>query len=128
MYSAQTKLRQDTINVFLVKHGYCPIIADGKLGPATCGAALAPALLEDPDFMASGAFAPTTCQDATSPRLASSPGGCGTGPLPPTADAPATSSTVTVVPSKTAKEGATVALCIGAAAFLAVGYFAFRKN
>lgn len=126
MYSAQTKLRQDTINVFLIKHGFCPIIADGKLGPATCGAALSPALLQDADFIKSGAFAPTTCQDAVSPRLTSSPGGCGTGPTPPPAD-PSTPSSATATAS-TASTGGTVALCIGAAALLTVAYWAIRKN
>lgn len=126
LYSAQTKLRQDTINVFLIKHGLCPIIADGKLGPATCGAALSLPLLQDPDFVKSGAFAPMTCQDAVFPRAVNSPGGCGTGPTPPPVD-PATASPQTATASM-GGTGGTVALCVGALALLSVAYFAMRKN
>lgn len=128
MYSAQTKLRQDTINVFLIKHGLCPIIADGKLGPATCGAALSPVLIQDPDFLASGAFAPTTCRDAVSPRLASAPGGCGTGPMPPPADPSTPSISAATASTLSSSSGSKVALCVGAAALLTVAYLAIRKN
>lgn len=37
-YSEDTKKLQQTTNVALKQHGYCPISEDGKLGPGTCGA------------------------------------------------------------------------------------------
>ena len=76
-YSAQTLQIQNSLNQKLVKYGFCPIIADGKLGPATCGAVLSVGGL-DPGAPVSY---PTTCQDTKFPNQAS--GGCGTGPVAP---------------------------------------------
>ncbi len=73
-YSAQTKQLQDKININLIAGGFCPIIADGKLGPATCGAAViaGPAGLTP---------MPSTCQDIKT--VTSAAKGCGTGPVAP---------------------------------------------
>lgn len=76
MYSAQTKQLQDKINQNLIAGGFCPIIADGKLGPATCGASViaGPAGLTP---------MPSTCQDIKT--VTSAAKGCGTGPTAPAA-------------------------------------------
>jgi hypothetical protein len=80
-YSAQTLQLQNTLNKILIQKRFCPLVADGKLGPATCGAALDADILTDPDAIAAGVYAPTTCEDVKWPSLASD--GCGTGPVPP---------------------------------------------
>jgi hypothetical protein len=93
-YSAQTLQLQNALNVLLIKHGFCPLIADGKLGARTCGAGIS--ILNDigrsgiddtpnlPTMQQSPArLAPTTCGDmAPLPRV-TDPGGCGTGPSAP---------------------------------------------
>lgn len=76
-YSAQTKQLQDALNLKLTQNGFCPLVADGKLGPATCGSAtviggLSPGAMILP---------PTTCTDFKQPTQASA--GCGTGPAAP---------------------------------------------
>ncbi len=77
MYSAQTKQIQDQLNQKLTTNGFCPLIADGKLGPATCGAAVViGGLTPGPTILA-----PATCTDFKQPSQASA--GCGTGPAAP---------------------------------------------
>lgn len=84
VYTAETKALQDQLNVELAKpdppyapYGYMPINADGKLGPATCGAADA----VYPEIK------PGTCagHSATPPTPKPAPGGGG-GPVTPTPD------------------------------------------
>ncbi len=77
-YSAQTMQMQNALNSKLIANGFCPLIADGKLGPATCGAAQTIGGLSP----GSAVLWPSTCQDFTAPKLSS--GGCGTGPSAPT--------------------------------------------
>ena len=55
-YSQATEALQHTINTALAAHGYCPIKADGKLGPGTCAAS-----------RAAGITAPDTCTSFGSP-------------------------------------------------------------
>lgn len=73
-YSAQTLQLQNALNAYIVKLGYCPLIADGKLGAATCGAAVFRPAVD-------GKTVPTTCEDFKEVQLAAD--GCGTGPKPP---------------------------------------------
>lgn len=73
-YSAQTLQLQNALNAYIVKLGYCPLIADGKLGAATCGAAVFRPAVD-------GQTVPTTCEDFKEVQKASD--GCGTGPKPP---------------------------------------------
>lgn len=80
-YSAQTLQLQQALNQKLITNGFCPLIADGKLGPATCGGAITiGGLSPGPTIMP-----PTTCTDFNPPRQASA--GCGTGPTPPSSAA-----------------------------------------
>lgn len=90
-YSAQTLQLQQKINALLGKYKLCPLIADGKLGAATCGAAIDPRIL--PDSANQGISAPTTCEAYTQPLAAST--GCGTGPKP----APSSATTAALAPS-----------------------------
>ena len=92
-YSAQTLQIQNSLNQKLLKYGFCPIIADGKLGPATCGAVLSVGGL-DPGAPVSY---PTTCQDTKFPNQSSA--GCGTGPAVPTASKPTTAAMTPVTSS-----------------------------
>lgn len=84
VYSAQTKTLQDQLNQKLstpnlpdAPYGYMPINADGKVGPATCGAAQA----VWPEME------PTSCagHSITKPTPKPAPGGGG-GPVVPTAE------------------------------------------
>lgn len=90
-YSAQTLQFQNILNSLLIPRGYCPIIADGKLGPATCGGATQifiddpagdaqklPTMAQSPAF-----YMPTTCDDTLLPKKTSDSGGCSTGPSAP---------------------------------------------
>lgn len=127
-YSAQTKQLQDKINSFLLKHQMCPIVADGKLGAATCGAALLPPLISDPAFLSSGAFAPTTCQDLKSPLPSS--GGCGTGPAAP---APAPNFTpqqasLTSMPILSSSTKKALLFLAGATGAVAVVYYVKKRR
>lgn len=54
--SGNTASLQRQINVRLLEQGYCPVIADGILGPLTCGAA-----------RAVGISVPSTCSGFTEP-------------------------------------------------------------
>lgn len=75
-YSAKTKAFQDKINVYLKKAGLCPITADGKLGPATCGAVTDYRVLGAPGFTDAAPYiVPSTCAGYAAPKLLSS--GCG---------------------------------------------------
>lgn len=82
-YSAQTKQIQDQLNQKLIQNGFCPLIADGQLGPATCGAAIVIGGLLPGDLI----LPPSTCTDFKQPRKTSD--GCGTGPAAPTVTNPA---------------------------------------
>lgn len=79
-YSDATKQLQQTVNELLVKKTgdgpYCPIDADGKLGPATCGALWT----VYPEMM------PQTCKEQTAPKKP--PCGGGSKPAPPPAPPP----------------------------------------
>lgn len=92
-YSAQTLQLQNALNAILIKRGFCPLIADGKLGPKTCGAGLQ--IYDDdpkssdvmliPTMQQSPAqFQPSTCEDSATIQKVTDPGGCGTGPAAPT--------------------------------------------
>ena len=61
-YSADTKALQLATNDALRTNGYAPITADGKLGPATCGAVRVMCKITD-----TGCDAPPTCQDFAPP-------------------------------------------------------------
>lgn len=91
-YSAQTLQLQNALNAILIKRGFCPLIADGKLGPKTCGAGLQ--IYDDdptssdvmliPTMQQSPAqFQPSTCEDSATIQKVTDPGGCGTGPAAP---------------------------------------------
>jgi len=95
-YSDKTKALQQATNVALQRTGYCPIAADGKLGPATCGARNRLSL--DAEAAGEGTFydIPSTCTDYKLPNKLAT--GCGTG-----GGAPA------VVPGVSTKPGPTTA-------------------
>lgn len=69
-YSADTKALQEATNEALAAHGYKPITADGKLGPATCGA-----IREMCTDVTPECSAPSTCQSFTAPTPVGSGGG-----------------------------------------------------
>lgn len=129
-YSAQTKQLQDKINTFLLKHQMCPIVADGKLGAATCGAALLPPLISDPEFLSSGAYAPTTCQDLKTPLPSS--GGCGTGPaapkLTPAQTLAVQQASMTSMPMLSSSTKKAVGFLAGALGAVAVVYYVKKRR
>ncbi len=61
-YSSDTKALQEQTNEALLANGYAPITADGKLGPATCGAVRAMCATLSPPC-----DAPGSCQSFTAP-------------------------------------------------------------
>jgi hypothetical protein len=73
-YSAKTLALQNATNTELKAAGYCPIAADGKLGPATCGARNR---LNIDAGTGTTILNPSTCTGYTTPKSAST--GCGTG-------------------------------------------------
>lgn len=72
-YSADTKALQQATNEALIAHGYAPITADGKLGPATCGAIRK--MCDYVDSTSAPCYGPSTCQDFAEPVKAGSGGG-----------------------------------------------------
>lgn len=79
--SPETGTLQANVNALLPKYGFCLIGTDGKLGPATCGAAQTLYDLGETDL-----YVPDTCQNFTAPaRCAGTP----VKPVTPTCD-PAT--------------------------------------
>jgi hypothetical protein len=90
-YSAQTLALQNKINQNLIAAGACPIIADGKLGPATCGATIIVGPAGGPFPM------PTTCQDIK--MVTNAANGCGTGPSAPNTKPIPTTASMTPVTS-----------------------------
>jgi hypothetical protein len=144
-YSAQTLQLQNALNVLLIKNGYCPIIADGQLGPATCGAGSQlftdavsnpgnPSLMTDfmtiPTMAASpSAFMPSTCGDELYPKKVSD--GCGTGPMPPTltpAQQAAQQAALTSSSGFSLTSGKTLAVGAGVIALIGLGYYALRAK
>lgn len=138
-YSAQTLQLQNALNTLLLKNGYCPIIADGQLGPATCGAGSQlftdattnpgnPSLLTDfmtiPTMQQSpAAFMPSTCGDELYPKKVAD--GCSTGPMPPSgSSAPASPSTAT--PGFSLTSGKTLAIGAGLLALVGLVYYVKR--
>lgn len=126
-YSAQTKQLQDKLNHLLVKNGYCPLIADGKLGPATCGAAIYPALQADPEYVKLAPYMPTTCQDVKSPTLAKN--GCGTGPLPPPGSAiTPTTATLSMSTGMSSSTKKLIGFAAGAIGAVGLVYYVKKKR
>jgi hypothetical protein len=121
-YSAQTKQLQDKLNAELIKNALCPIVADGKLGPASCGAATVIG-------WGIGAPPPSTCQDFKTPTKQSA--GCGTGPAAPSsttaalAPLPGGSSSLPLVSSSTKK---LLGFAAGALGAVAVVYYVKKRR
>lgn len=134
-YSAQTLQLQNALNTLLIKHGFCPLIADGKLGARTCGAgisilsdagssgiddtALLPTMQQSPPRLA-----PTTCGDmAILPKVSA---GCSTGPSAPTltpAQAAAQQAALTSTTGFSLTSGKTLAIGAGVIALVGLGYY-----
>ena len=137
-YSAQTLQLQNALNTLLIKNGYCPIIADGQLGPATCGAGSQlftdatttpgnPSLMTD--FMTiptmqenPAAFMPSTCGDELYPKKVAD--GCSTGPMPPTlTPAQQAAQTSAAGSGLSLTSGKTLAIGAGVLAVIGLGYY-----
>ncbi len=120
-YSAQTLALQNKINQNLIAAGLCPIIADGKLGPATCGGSViaGPAGLQT---------MPSTCQDVKTVQDASK--GCGTGPAAPNTKPISTTASMTPVTSSLpmVSSGTKKALGFVGGGLLAIGAIYFIKK
>lgn len=109
-YSADTKALQDLTNQALKAHGYCPVNADGKLGPATCGAVKV--MLEITGQ--TDQSPPSTCQGFTAPSKQP----CLTAsPAPP----PASASPAVTTSSMISLGGKSDTLWLVAGAVVAVG-------
>lgn len=135
-YSAQTLQFQNIANAILIKRGYCPMIADGKLGPATCGAGTQ-IFMDDPGGSdvkqlptmqgAAPFWMPTTCDDSLFPKKVSGPGGCSTGPMPPVlTPAEQAAQQTALSPQPGSSSGKTIG--IAAAAVAAIGLIYFMKR
>lgn len=134
-YSAQTLQFQNILNSLLIPRGYCPIIADGKLGPATCGGATQifiddpagdaqklPTMSQTPAF-----YMPTTCDDTLMPKKVSD--GCSTGPTPPPltpAQQAAQKAALTPATGFSLTSGKTLAIGAGAALLIGLIYYVKR--
>lgn len=120
-YSAKTKALQDATNAALAAKGYCPIAADGKLGPATCGARNR-LTIDD----TTGAFYnnPSTCASYTTPRLQSA--GCGGGSAPITAT-PETQASMDL-PLLSSNTKKMLGFAAGAIGAVAVVYYVKKKR
>jgi hypothetical protein len=103
--SAKTRELQGLINQILQAEGYCPIVADGKLGPGTCGAIAEIATFED-------VFVPDSCSGHQMRRPGKPPCGGAQKPLEP------------FVPPRRASAGGSNMMLVGGAV-LAVGLGAF---
>jgi len=113
LYSAQTLVIQNQLNQKLIQNGFCPLIADGKLGAATCGAAVTIGGLGPGDIV----MAPGTCTDFKQPNNASA--GCGTGPAVPTSAAKPTTATVATPAASSGSVWLGAVLLVGSAAAVA---------
>lgn len=125
-YSAQTLVIQNQLNEKLIQNGFCPIIADGKLGPATCGAALVIGGLQPGEMI----LAPSTCSDFKQPNDAST--GCGTGPSapaqPPSAS-PTGPSSAAPASQSAGSSGHALAIGVGVGILaLGAGYLAWSRT
>ncbi len=125
-YSAQTKQLQDKLNRLLIKNKLCPIVADGKLGPATCGAAIYPAVMVDPEFVSLAPYMPTTCKDLKLPGL--SKDGCGTGPATPVQTITPAQASASSLPGMSTSAKKMVGFVAGALGAVAVVYYVKRKR
>ena len=139
-YSAQTLQLQNALNVLLIKHGFCPLIADGKLGPRTCGAGISilsdvgPSGIDDtsqiPTMQQSPArLAPTTCGDMELLPKVNSPRGCGTGPSAPVltpAQAAQAAQQSASSSGFSLTSGKTLAIGVGALALIGLIYYVKR--
>lgn len=139
-YSAQTLQLQNALNVLLIKHGFCPLIADGKLGARTCGAGIS--ILNDagssgvddtmnlPTMMQTPArLAPTTCGDMAPLPKVTDPGGCGTGPSAPPltpAQAAAQKSSLTPATGFSLTSGTSIAVGVSVVALIGLIYYVKR--
>lgn len=115
-YSDDTKSLQATLNSMLKSQGLCQISTDGKLGPATCGAAKA----MNPEWV------PSTCQGFTTPTK------CAPGtPAPSPGPAPAPPPTTPAAPLPSAPGGSMFAgkgLLIAGVAAVGVGAFLLARK
>jgi hypothetical protein len=142
-YSAQTLQLQNALNILLIKHGFCPLIADGKLGARTCGAGISilndagPSGIDDtpnlPTMMQTPArLAPTTCGDMAPLPKANAPGGCGTGPAAPVLTPSQQAAAQAAAQASAASSGFSLTsgttLAIGAAVIAAVGLIYYAKR
>lgn len=138
-YSAQTLQLQNALNVLLIKHGFCPLIADGKLGARTCGAGIS--ILNDvassgiddtpnlPTMMQTPArLAPTTCGDMAPLPKANAPGGCGTGPAAPELTPAQKAQQAALAPATGFSLTSGTSLAIGAAVLAAIGLVYYAKR
>lgn len=139
LYSAQTLQLQNVLNALLIKKGFCPLVADGKLGAKTCGAGLAiydadpssPDVMLIPTMQQNPAeFQPSTCNDSAPILKASDPGGCGTGPSAPvlTAAQQAAQNAALTPLSTTLTSTKALAVIAGGAAAVAIVYLVKRHS
>jgi hypothetical protein len=117
-YSAETLRIQKETNTALALKGFCPIVADGKLGPATCGArkALSDLGLSFP--------VPSTCQKFTAPTKPPCPGGA-PGPVFEPGKGITTAS---MLPGAGPDWTMIAAFGVGAVAVLGIGYFLLTRK
>jgi len=130
-YSTDTLGAQQAVNFVLRANDYCPIVEDGKLGPATCGAlSLAqnlPGVQAGPPGTLGPPGPPEHCRSMTTPRLVEQ--GCAqAAPKPPPGGAAPPDDTVTYAPVRRGGFG-TVGFLLLATAVAGGGvYFATRKK
>jgi hypothetical protein len=138
-YSAQTLQLQNALNILLIKHGFCPLIADGKLGARTCGAGISilndagPSGIDDtpnlPTMMQTPArLAPTTCGDMAPLPKTTDPGGCGTGPAAPALTPAQKAQQAALAPTPGFSLTSTKTLAIGAGALALIGLIYYAKR
>ncbi len=138
-YSAQTLQLQNALNVLLIKHGFCPLIADGKLGARTCGAGISilndagPSGIDDtpnlPTMQQTPArLAPTTCGDMAPLPKANAPGGCGTGPAAPVLTPAQKAQQSALAPATGFSLTSGTSLAVGAAVLAAIGLVYYAKR
>lgn len=123
--SSDTLALQQDINEGLTSHGLCPIVEDGFLGPATCGAANY--------FVQQGVFPadviPSTCGGYTAQWIAPKSKPCGS--TKPAATAPTTTTPAATEASVVGGDGVPTwvwGLGLGAAAIALAMYLKKKKR
>jgi hypothetical protein len=131
-YSAETKKLQDSTNATLKSYGYCPITADGKLGPATCGAR-APRVIDTlkrgdtTTLFAIPDACPADKSQMTAPTPASS--GCGTKSSSPITSLPsATPQPELMSAGMSASNKKALAFAVGGVATIGLLYLLKKKS